>query len=58
MNYYQSNSLINCSMMFFLIQCFHEKTGFHIAVEKGNIEMIQALLNCERIEANIKSILN
>ena len=35
---------------------FVHKTAFHIAVEKGDVEMIKLLLNSERIDANLKSI--
>ena len=35
---------------------FAQKTAFHIAVEKGNMEIITLLLNSEKIDVNITSI--
>ena len=35
-----------------------QKTALHFAIEKGNFEIIEALLDCERLDANLPSISN
>lgn len=43
--------------MKFLIFFFSQKTPLHIAVEKGIVQIVQTLLQCERIDVNAKCIL-
>ena len=35
---------------------FTHKTALHLAIEKGNIEMIQLLLENEKLDVNLLSI--
>ena len=44
--------------MKFKIFFFNEKAALHIAVEKGNIELIKILLSNPNIDINLYTILN
>lgn len=42
---------------FYEILILFNRTAFHIAIEKGNAEIVQTLIDCEKNDVTIKGIL-
>ena len=42
--------------MKFIFHYFNDKSALHIAVEKGNIEVVKLLLKIDNIDVNLKRV--